>query len=191
MPANKIANRGESIIRSFLGVWHGVTAQRAAFRVFLRRIECSAFVSRTPFFTVHLVGVRANRARAKLQLQESCQDSTIRPPSVLPVACRPVVYSYSRGKNNPRFPCLFSRGEKIRGLEYCVYTSASSRRCSGGGERDYIRRWEKGRKKIVPASCIFVSWMISAFLLYSGLREKERRREEFILQQCEDLTLLV
>lgn len=31
-----------------------------------------------------------------------------------------------RGKNNPRFSCLFSRGEKIRGFEYCVYKSTSS-----------------------------------------------------------------
>jgi len=135
-------------------------------------------VSRTSFFTIHLIGVRASRARTKLQLQESCQDSTIRPPSVLPVTCRPVVYSHSRGKNNLRFPCLFSRGEKIRGFEYCVYKSASSPRCSSGGERERERLYSLVRERkeeIVPANCIFVSRMISAILLWFG-RQREKGR---------------
>lgn len=173
MSANKIANKGERRYSFFSRCL--TRRNRTTFRVFLRRIEYSAFVSRTPFFTVHLVGVRASRTGAKLQLQESCQDSTIHPPSVLPVACRPVVYSHSRDNNNPRLPCLFSRGEKIRGLEYCVYKGARLAPLQQGRKERLYSSVREKEEEIVLASCTFPcpGWLAHFFSALVW----ERRRE--------------
>jgi len=65
--------------------------------------------------------------------QESCRDLTILRRRFCRSYAGPL-FIHIRGKNNPWFPCLFSRGEKIRGLEYYVYKTAGSHRCSCRGK---------------------------------------------------------
>jgi len=109
--------------------------------------------------------------------QESCRDLTILRRRFCRSYAGPL-FIRIRGKNNPWFPCLFSRGEKIRGLEYCVYKTAGSHRCSSCRGKWCSLSREKEREDTVEADThVPMFWMINEFLPW--VREKCLRRKDY------------
>lgn len=168
--ACKVANECKSFTRFFS---RGLTRRNRGALVFLWRTAYSAFVSRTLFFTVYLVeaGVTwsqtATRNRAKIW-----QFSRRR-------FCRShagPLFIRIRGKNNPRFSYLFSRGEKIRGLEYCVYKSTSLHRCSSCGGKWCSPTIERERDTVEidceRSACLGWSAVLDELLPCSSSRRK-------------------
>lgn len=99
------------------------------------------------------------------------------PLSVLPVASRPVVYSHSRDSTTIRGSRVCFREARRSAVSSTVSTRVRAHAIATTMEREIYRRERKGEKEIVLASCTFVSRVISAFLLYSSLKERTRDEE--------------
>lgn len=159
-PARKVANR--VIARSFLVVWtrysfHGVSCTTLS-RLFTEN-RVFRFCVAYAFLYGTLRRGKGNLSRSqtttrnRAKIRQSCR-RRVGFVGRMPACCL-FAFEVRTIRGSPVFVFREARRDP-RGLEYCVYKSASSCRCNGNSEGNYTCRRER-EEEVVWTDCIRVS----------------------------------